>query len=134
KTTLPTHIKGKQTAAAKSTGNGRKALRPIAMQWGGQALLGSDGKAPVDFALATTMSQLCRALDVEVVREWGLGHNEYWGKVGHYKVGAKACELVTNTKLRKLLMANQDRIAVSDQDLIDGHLPMANQQDFVALA
>src|SRR5262245_35919 len=134
KTTLPTHMKGKQTAAAKSTGNGRKALRPIAMQWGGQALLGSDGKAPVDFALATTMSQLCRALDVEVVREWGLGHNEYWGKVGHYKVGAKACELVTSTKLRKLLMANQDRIAVSDQDLIDGHLPMANQQDFVALA
>jgi hypothetical protein len=111
-----------------------RPLRPIAMQWGGQALVGSDGKAPVQFALATTLSQVCRVLDVEVVREWGTGHNEYWGKVGHYKVGAKACELVTNAKLKTLLMANQDRIAVSDQDLIDGRLPMANQTEFIALA
>jgi hypothetical protein len=121
--------------AVKATADSTKRLRrPLAMQWGGQALLGSDGKAPVQFALATTISQVCRVLDVEVVREWGVGHNEYWGKVGHYKVAAKACELVTSTKLKKLLLANQDRIAVGDDDLIEGKLPMNNQTAFVALA
>jgi hypothetical protein len=41
---------------------------------------------------------------------------------------------VRSPKLLSLMMANQDRIGVSDTDLIDGNLPMNNQPDFVALA
>ena len=111
----------------------QEPLRPMAVQWGGQALLDADGNQ-TQFALATTLSQICRALDVDVVREWGVGLSEYWGKVGHYKVGAFACELVTSKKLRTLMMANQERIGVSDADLKAGKLPNNNQPEFVALA
>jgi hypothetical protein len=111
-----------------------QTLRPFGAQWGGQVLLGADGKEPTQFALATNLSQICRALDVDLVRDWGTGLSEYWGKVGHYKVGSKACELVRSAKLRTLLMANQDRIGVSDADLVAGKLPMNNQPEFVALA
>jgi hypothetical protein len=108
-------------------------LRPMAVQWGGQALLDAEGRQ-TQFALATSLSQVCRALDVDIVRDWGVGLSEYWGKVGHYKVGAFACELVTSKKLRRLMMANQDRIGVSDDDLVAGKLPNNNQPEFVALA
>src|SRR6202007_1438527 len=104
-----------------------------AVQWGGQALLDAEGRQ-TQFALATSLSQVCRALDLDVVREWGVGLSEYWGKVGHYKVGAFACELVTSKKLRTLMMANQAVIGVSDADLLAGKLPNNNQPEFVALA
>jgi hypothetical protein len=107
--------------------------RPLALQWGGQVLLDTDGRE-MQFALASALSQVCRALDVEIVRDFGLGLSEYWGKVGHYKVGAAACEAVTNKKLRKLMLANQDRVGVGDDDIVDGNLPMNNQAGFIALA
>jgi hypothetical protein len=111
----------------------QEPLRPMAMQWGGQALLDVQGNQ-TQFALATSLSQICRELDVDVVRDWGIGLSEYWGKVGHYKVGAFACELVTSKKLRTLMLANQERIGVSDADLKAGKLPNNNQPEFVALA
>jgi hypothetical protein len=120
-------------ATESDHGPEREPLRPMAVQWGGQALLDADGHQ-TQFALATTLSQICRALDVDVVRDWGVGLSEYWGKVGHYKVGAFACELVTSKKLRTLMMANQERIGVSDADLKAGKLPNNNQPQFVALA
>jgi len=115
-------------------GSATPRLRPIAVQWGGSVTADGAGGASVHVALATSLSQICRLLDVEVVRDWGIGLSEYWGKVGHYKVGAKACEVVTNPKLRKLMLANQDRIGVSDADIENGVLPMNNQTEFVALA
>ncbi len=108
--------------------------RPLAIQWGGEVLLDATGRTSTHFALATSLSQVCRYLDVSVVRDWGTGLSEYWGKVGHYKIAAKACELVTSKKLRTLLMANRDRIGVVDDDLVAGKLPMNNQPEFVALA
>jgi uncharacterized protein (DUF486 family) len=54
------------------------------------------GQAQMQFALATSLGTVCRVLDVEVVRDWDIGLSEYWGKVGHYKIGAKACELVSD--------------------------------------
>ncbi len=110
------------------------ARRPLAIQWGGEVLLDVAGRSATHFALATSLSQVCRHLDVSVVRDWGTGLSEYWGKVGHYKVAAKACDLVTSRKLRALVMANQDRIGVTDDDLVAGNLPMNNQPVFVALA
>jgi hypothetical protein len=112
---------------------GRMPLRPLALQWGGRAMRDDEGRE-TQFALATSLSQVCRALDVDVVRDYGIGLSEYWGKVGHYKVGAFACQLVTSQKLRKLTVANQDRIGVSDADLKAGNLPNNNQPEFVALA
>ena len=38
---------------------------------------------------------ICRALDVEIIRDWSIGHDEYWGKIGHFAIGWKACENLT---------------------------------------
>ena len=50
---------------------------------------------------------------MEVVRGWNITNREYWGKTGHYKVGAKACDLVADRKLRPLLKNNLRNIAFS---------------------
>jgi len=80
---------------AGKAGARARRLRPLALQWGGQTLMDAAGESTFQFALATCLSTICRELDVNVIRDWQVGHSEYWGKLGHYKIGAKACELVT---------------------------------------
>jgi hypothetical protein len=55
---------------------GRRArrLRPIAMQWGGQRVVDPAGNKS-SHALATFISTVCRQLDVEIVRGYGIGHD-----------------------------------------------------------
>ncbi len=108
--------------------------RPIALQWGGHNLMTPGGGEVYSFALASSLSSICRTLDIELVRDWDIGLSEYWGKVGHYKVGITACGLASNAKLSRLLKANADRIAVSDEAIANGELPGNDTQNFVALA
>ena len=91
--------------------------RPIAIQWGGQVFV-TDATKRARFALASALSSVCRHLDVEVVRDWNVGQTEYWGAVGHYKIGFTACGLVVNKDLKQLMLANQDRIAITDAGLL----------------
>src|SRR5262249_14667085 len=65
-----------------------RRLRPIAMQWGGERLRTPGGTSA--FALASYFSSICRVLDVEPVLEYSTGHDEYWGKIGHFAIGDKA--------------------------------------------
>ncbi|HEY7643148.1 MAG TPA: hypothetical protein VH814_25695 [Steroidobacteraceae bacterium] len=117
---------------------GRRApeCQPIAVQWGGQSFTAPDGGPDSRFVLATMLSNVCRLLDVDVVRDWSSEQSQYWGKVGHYKIAYSACFLVSSTypKLRALLKANALNIAVSDEDIEQGTLPKASQSKFVALA
>jgi len=116
-----------------------RRFRPIALQWGGHTFLDRDGESQFRFALATCLSTICRELDVDILSDWNIGHSEYWGKVGHYKIGAKACELATNTKLKTLLLANLKTISFDDQaiqdgtlgKLADGFAPLADVPDLV---
>src|SRR5262249_39791585 len=85
--------------------NRARRLRPIAMQWGGERLKNPDGSTSA-FALASFLSSICRALDVELMRSWSLGHDEYWGKIGHFAIGWKACDEVTGA-LGTLMRKNQ---------------------------
>ncbi|WP_375773183.1 hypothetical protein NR798_20590 [Archangium gephyra] len=116
------------------TGARARQWRPIALQWGGHRLMTPGGRETFAFALATSLSSICRTLEVELVRDWDIGLSEYWGKVGHYKVGITACGLVSNRRLAHLLTANADRIAVGDEAIAQGDLPGADTQHFVALA
>lgn len=109
-------------------------LRPVALQWGGHAFLNPEGKQHFQFALASCLSTICRELDVEIIRDWNIGHSEYWGKLGHYKIAAKACELLPDKDLRAFFMANVDRIAYDDQAIVDGALQQIDSHDFVPLA
>jgi len=108
--------------------------RPLAMQWGGHSLAESDNDESHEFVLATSLSSICHVLKVQILRDWNLGYNEYWGKLAHYKIGALACELTANKKLKKLLTANKDRIGLSDSNLKAKNFPASNQTGFVALA
>src|SRR6266702_7003652 len=108
--------------------------RPLALQWGGQELLSGQGKETLRFALATCLSTICRELDVDVYPGWNTGHRAYWGATGHFKIAAKACELVANPRLNQLLLNNLDAIAFSDDDLNAGHIHTIDKHQFVPLA
>lgn len=92
-------------------------LRPIALQWGGQAFLSSaDGKA-YNFALAAGLTNVLRLLEVELVVEHNTGSQPFWGKTGHYGIATFACDQVLSPKLAKLMVANRDRVSFSIAEL-----------------
>ena len=109
------------------------------MQWGAESLAspGDDGAA--EFALATCLSTICRELDVDLVTDWNTGLPETWGAVGHFKVGALACELIQDNWLKSVFMLNQSQIGLDDHSLEQGKtdyegatfVPLADFADFV---
>ena len=114
-------------------------LRPLALQWGGQSFLNASTSGGYNFALAASLSNVCRLLDVELVREHNTGARPYWGKVGHYSIGAYAVDAVISPKLATLMRANRDRVAFElghlDPDAIDAVLDQAKVDGgFVPLA
>jgi hypothetical protein len=118
----------------KKAGARARRLRPIALQWGGHTLLENNGETRMQFALATCLSTVCRELDVDILPDWNTGHSEYWGKLGHYKIGAKACSLVSSPKLKKLMLGNIDVIAFDDDAIMEGELKRIDDNQFVPLA
>lgn len=113
----------------------KEEFRPFALQWGAHRFL-DDGKAQTsNYALATCLSTVCRALDVDLVRGWNRDLGYTWGKTGHFKIAARACELVSNQNLSKLMMANQRNIGYVDDDLLNNQVVAGKfTHDFVPLA
>lgn len=116
-----------------------RSLRPLAMQWGGERFTSGAGK-PIQLVLATFLSTVCQLLDIDLVTDANLGFSEYWGKIAHFKIGFKACDIVRDPKLKKLLMANRERIGFSDDALglgkdfrvgRDSFVPLADVPDYV---
>ena len=97
--------------------------QPIAVEWGGQVFASGPEATTWPIVLGASLSTVCRELDVEVIQNWDVGLSEFWGKVGHFKVGAAACTLVSTPALAKLMAANAANIGVSDEDLAAGELP-----------
>jgi hypothetical protein len=108
-----------------------RRLRPLALQWGGQRLLA--GRETTTFALASFVSTISRNLDVQILRDWSLGHDEYWGKTGHFAIGWKACDLLSGT-LGQLMKLNQVRIGFDDARLGLGSAFRLGRGEFVPLA
>jgi hypothetical protein len=79
------------------------------------------------------MSTICRSLDVEVVRNWSTGHDEYWGKIGHFSIGWKACDQLSGA-LGTLMKANQERIGFDDDTIDQGKQFRVGRAGFVPLA
>lgn len=117
---------------APERGARARRLRPVAMQWGGQRFRVKN-ESPGAFALGTFVSTICRALDVEVVRNWSTGHDEYWGKLGHFAIGWKACDELSGS-LKSLMIKNQARIGFGDEDLGKGSSFKMDRKGFVPLA
>ena len=85
--------------------------RPICIEWGGQVFLDGLDRKQFQFALATSLSNVCKLLDVELVQAHNTGVQPYWGQMGHYSIGAFACNAIRGTKLRGFLQKNVDRIS-----------------------
>jgi hypothetical protein len=112
-------------------GKRARRLRPVAMQWGGERFKAGNGSSA--YALGTFLSTIVRELHVDIVRDWSTGHDEYWGKIGHFAVGWKACEFVGGA-LGKLMKANQARIGYGDDTLKAGSEFRQGREGFVPLA
>lgn len=97
----------------------KKKYYPMAIHWGQHTFIDTDKNAYA-FALASNLTTACTRLEIDVVRGWNLDNEFSWGKTGHFKIAAKACELTSDTDLDKLLMANQKNIGYVDNDLISG--------------
>lgn len=109
----------KDKTSADKTRDPAPWYSPIALQWGGQVTLGVDGRSKYNFALATSVENACRLLDVSIVRDWNIGHPEYWGEMGHYTIGLKACDLISSASpmLKDLMSKNSESVGF-DEDLL----------------
>jgi hypothetical protein len=114
--------------------NDVRYLNPIALHWGQHMFFQNNGKFCNNFSLATSLSNVCRELDVELVRGWNIDNDFSWGKTGHFKIAAAVCDLVTTPKLKKLLKANLDRISFTDADMKAGKMKNAKWGEFVPMA
>lgn len=83
-------------------------LRPLAVEWGGQVFDQSGQRSA--FAVATSLSNVCKLLDVELVADRARGVAGYWGRTGHYSLAAFAIRLVDDAALRTFLTANTEII------------------------
>ena len=106
---------------------------PFAMQWGGQEFLDKN-KQGSSYALATFLSTVFNELNVTLLRDWNIGLPDYWGAVGHYSIANKACGVIRNQKLKKLMQTNLERISFGLDDINKKALAGLSKRDFVPLA
>lgn len=118
---------------------GERDLRPIAIEWGAQTFV--EDKSQSTFSVATSLSNICKLLDVELV----VDHNDtvtgVWGAMGHYTIGTLAIGLVQDKDLKAFLEDNADLMSIpldhlkhapKNADLINsGFVPLADVPDIV---
>ena len=103
-----------------------QGLLPFGVEWGAQALASSEG-GRFNFALATSLTNICKLLDVELVHDIDSGASPTWGQMGHYTIGAFATTAVQSTKLAKLMQANAERISFTGSGLTPKNIKAANK-------
>lgn len=108
--------------------------RPLAMQWGSTTFSDGRSQKSTELVLASNLTIICRELDVRILTDWEIGLPETWGKLGHYQIAAKACDIVANPKLYNLLQKNKLLIGLSDDDRINRRFPKDRQTSFIGLA
>jgi hypothetical protein len=92
-------------------------LRPFAINWGVHEFIVGSERTSMGFALATGLGNVCRLLDIDLVRGWNVDQPYTWGKTGHFKIGFRAADLVSNAKLAALMAANQASLGISNDQL-----------------
>ena len=80
------------------------------------------------YGLATSLSNVCRELDVDLVRGWNVDNPYTWGKVGHYTVAARAIEAISDNGLKSFMQDNLENITFAN-DHINGGLDTRNNPD-----
>jgi hypothetical protein len=118
----------------RAVGAAAPPVEPLALQWGAARFAGERPGTIAPYALVTFLSTACRALDVEPVLEWNTGYELYWGDIGHYTIGARACELVEPVELRAFFVANREQISFDLQTIAAGKVRTPRGSLFYPLA
>jgi hypothetical protein len=132
-TSLGTHPGDSGTVWLIEVEQGKPPL-PLAVQWGGQVFVDGADSAGSSFALATSLSNVCDRLEVDLIRDWNADQPDYWGAVGHYGIANKAIGKLPDGHLRTLMEANLDRITFEIGDVTKKGTGGLSKQDFVPLA
>lgn len=111
-------------------------LLPLAVEWGAQAFSAESAGQQYNFALATSLSNVCKYLDVELVNDHDLGPEPTWGQTGHYNIAGAAIDAVDpGSNLATLMSDNRTNITFGSADLeaqaIKGALAQAKQDDLI---
>ncbi|KAB7754253.1 Nal1-like putative serine protease [Mycolicibacterium mucogenicum] len=92
---------------------------PFGLEWGGQRIGGDPAAGDfLQFSLATSMAVILRELNLDLVSGPTAQRIQYWGPVGHFKIGQQACFLVGNPALRKFFTANINNLSFRSDDQI----------------
>jgi hypothetical protein len=109
-------------------------LSPTALEWGGQRILSGPSKGQfLQLSLATSLAVILRELSLDVVQDPAAERTQYWGPVGHFKIGQQACFLVKDKGLKNFFQANINNLSFSS----DAQLKTATHlqaKDFVPLS
>jgi hypothetical protein len=94
-------------------------LSPLAMEWGGQRIPSGEAKGQfLQLALATSMAVILRELSLDVVQDPAAERTQYWGPVGHFKIGQQACFLIKDKALQGFFAANINNLSFSSDSQI----------------
>jgi hypothetical protein len=110
------------------------ARSPFALEWGGQRIgTGLAAGQFLQFSLATSMAVILRELNLDLLSGPTAERFQYWGPVGHFKIGQQACFLVGDHALQNFFKANINNLSFSrDTNLEQATHLQAN--DFVPLS
>ncbi|WP_428339106.1 hypothetical protein [Mycobacterium sp.] len=87
---------------------------PFALEWGGQQIgTGPAAGQFLQFSLATSMAVILRELNLDLVSGPAAQRLQYWGPVGHFKIGQQACFLVSEQAVQKFFIANINNLSFS---------------------
>lgn len=97
---------------------GKEVNLPIAVQWGQHCFLSEGKTLKHNYALATSLANVLRELEVDIVSGWNVDSGYTWGEVGHYTIANFACEMLTNKNVKKLFAENLELITFQQNDLL----------------
>ena len=123
---------------SQTADDGTVQLLPVALQWGGENLVGSS-PGSFNFALASSLTNVLRLLDVSLVVDHNTQAQPFWGKTGHYTIASLACEHLKTSRLKTLMRNNLDRIgfqlsALGPDDIDAATTKLSQNPRFVPLA
>jgi len=115
---------------------GPNTLSPVALEWGGQRISdGRDAGRYLQLSLATSMAIILRELNLDIVQDPAAERTQYWGPVGHFKIGQQACYLVKDPALQKFFTANINNLSYSsDAQLTTKGTSLQAAKGFVPLS
>ncbi len=85
-------------------------MKAIAVLWGGQNDVSSDNVQR--YGLAANLGTVCQCLDIELVGDWNIGYDRYFGAFAHVTLPSLCVQFLKDTNLRKLMSNNTSRFSM----------------------